>query len=88
MLFTPTKHEVIEEGFMVEWKQTEIMPGVTLKVYHGVEAVLYIGSNSIEFDWTDDAKAVFSDIDNCESIELLSILAEGITKFNKVEVVG
>lgn len=86
-MFTTTEI-YIEEGCTVKLEQLQIIPGVTLKVFNDDEGVLVIGNDSIEFDFCEDSKAIFSDIDNANVIELLSVLAAGITKFNKVEAVA
>lgn len=88
-MFTKTEVVNIEEGFTVMIESTEIMPGVTLSVYDDEEGVLSIGGQDITFAWCDDAKAVFSDIDTAEPIELLAILTKKYSAVSReLEVVA
>lgn len=75
-MFTTTERVLIEEGFTVVVESAEIIPGVKLSVYDGVEGVLTIGGQDVAFAWTEEASALFSDIDTCEPIELLALLAQ------------
>ncbi|MGX9136170.1 hypothetical protein ACWV26_17780 [Rummeliibacillus sp. JY-2-4R] len=54
---------------------TNIIQGVDLLVYENNEAALLIGDSLVEFKWSKDAEAVFSELDVCEPIELLAVLA-------------
>ncbi|WP_336046756.1 hypothetical protein [Solibacillus ferritrahens] len=52
----------------------ELMDNVKLEL-NGNEAALLIGMNTVLFKWTDEAAALFDDLDVCEPVELLSILS-------------
>ena len=70
----------IEPGFNYEVVRTEIFVGVHLEVYkqlgYADEATLHIGDNEVHFAWTDESAALFAELDTCETIELLAILAQ------------
>ncbi len=52
----------------------ELMDNVKLEL-RGNEAALILGSNTVLFKWTDEAAALFTELDVCEPVELLSILS-------------
>ena len=45
---------------------------------HGDAGILRFANNDyeIQFDWSSDAKSVFENIDTCEGIALLTVLAQ------------
>ncbi|MFJ8262360.1 hypothetical protein ACIQ4I_10430 [Rummeliibacillus sp. NPDC094406] len=57
---------------------TNIIQGVDLMVYKNDEAALLIGDSLVEFKWSKDAEVLFEELDVCEPIELLAILATTI----------
>lgn len=62
---------------MIHDRIEEIIPGVSLMVeYHSGKAVLIIGEYAIEFEWNEDARALFDNLDNAEPIELLAVIAQ------------
>lgn len=75
-LETRTVTEVYE-GWEVRYRIIPIIAGVEVHVYdESKQAVLiFNGSSEIEFAWTDEASAMFGDIDVAEPIELLELLA-------------
>ena len=77
---TQTKIIEIEPGFNYEVVRTEIFARVYLEVYkqpgYADEATLHIGDNEVHFAWTDEAAFLFTELDTCEPIELLAILAQ------------
>lgn len=88
-MFTTTETVLIEEGFTVVVESAEIIPGVKLSVYDGVEGVLSIGEHEVAFAWTAEASALFNEIDTCEVIELLSIISQNYrVKTKELEVVA
>lgn len=77
---TQTQIIEIEPGFSYEVERTEIFAGVHLEVYKhpsfADDATLHIGDSEVHFAWTDEAAALFAELDTCEPIELLAILAQ------------
>lgn len=57
---------------------TNIIQGVDLIVYENNEAALLIGDSLVEFKWSEEAEKIFNEIDVCEPIELLAVLATTI----------
>lgn len=70
----------VEPGYSYVVERTQLLDGVRLEVFRqpGYEddAILYIGDNEILFKWDQDAQSIFSELDTCEPIELLAILAQ------------
>ncbi|RUL51114.1 hypothetical protein [Lysinibacillus antri] len=66
----------IEEGYVIEVFTVAITKEIRLKVYDNEDATLILGRSEINFDWTEDAKAIFDSIDTCEPIELLTALSQ------------
>ncbi|MEK4085152.1 hypothetical protein [Psychrobacillus sp. FSL K6-1415] len=88
-MFTTTEQVLIEEEFTVVVESAEIIPGVKLSVYDGVEGVLTIGEHDVTFAWSKEASVLFSDIDTCEPIELLALLAKNYNAIaNELQVVA
>lgn len=75
-MFTTIEQVSIGSGFTVKVESVEILPGVKLSVYDGVDGILNIGGHEVGFSWTPEASKLFSEIDTCEPIELLSLLAQ------------
>ncbi|WP_312128270.1 hypothetical protein [Lysinibacillus capsici] len=79
-MFTQMQIVEVEPGYSYVVKRTQIIDGVYLEVFNqpGYEddAILYIGDNEILFAWTDESAALFAELDTCEPIELLAILAQ------------
>lgn len=65
------------EDWAVTYRIIPIIAGVELNVYDesGQGVIIFNGSSEIEFAWTDEAAAMFENIDVAEPIELLELLA-------------
>lgn len=68
--------EIVAENVAIN--VTNIIQGVDLMVYKNDEAALLIGDSLVEFKWSKVAEEIFDEIDVCEPIELLAILATAI----------
>lgn len=70
----------VEPGYSYVVERTQLLEGVHLEVFrqpgYQDDAILFIGDNEILFAWTDEAVALFAELDTCEPIELLAILAQ------------
>ncbi|MGE7692464.1 hypothetical protein ACQKMI_25250 [Lysinibacillus sp. NPDC097214] len=70
----------VEPGYSYVVERTQIMDQVHLEVFrqpgYADDAILHIGDNEIFFKWDEEAKLIFSELDTCETIELLTILAQ------------
>ncbi|MEY9976213.1 hypothetical protein [Lysinibacillus sp. RC79] len=70
----------VEPGYSYVVERTQIFDGVCLEVFkqpgYADDAILHIGDNEIFFKWDEEAKLIFSELDTCEPIELLTILAQ------------
>ncbi|MDM5234258.1 hypothetical protein [Lysinibacillus pakistanensis] len=70
----------VEPGYSYIVERTQIIDGVYLEVFkqpgYEDDAILYIGDNEILFKWNEEAQSIFFELDTCEPIELLTILAQ------------
>ncbi|MET4561562.1 hypothetical protein ABIA69_002730 [Lysinibacillus parviboronicapiens] len=70
----------VEPGYSYVVERTQLLDGVHLEVFrqpgYPDDAILFIGDNEILFAWTDEAATLFAELDTCEPIELLAILAQ------------
>jgi hypothetical protein len=67
-------HELLDADWTVTIVTVPIIEGVSVTVYDQKDAVLNIGSQSLEFSWTHEAAQMFLEIDNAEPVELLEML--------------
>ncbi|MCG7346400.1 hypothetical protein MHZ92_20040 [Sporosarcina sp. ACRSL] len=66
----------IEKGWTVHIRTMPIIEGVEVVTIDNKEASLRVnGEDIIEFNWTQEAATLFANIDVCEPIELLELLA-------------
>ncbi|MHC8516185.1 hypothetical protein [Sporosarcina sp. ITBMC105] len=66
----------IEKGWTVHIRTMPIIENVEVLVYDGKEAVLRINNeDAIEFIWTEEAAAMFAEIDAAEIIEVFELLS-------------
>lgn len=79
-MFTQMRIVEIEPNYSYVVERTQILEGVYLEVFkqpgYADDAVLYIGDNEVLFTWNETVAKIFSEIDTCEPIELLSFLAQ------------
>lgn len=70
----------IEPGYSYIVEKTQIFDGVHLEVFrqpgYADDAILHLGDNEILFAWNEEVAKIFSELDTCEPIELLAILAQ------------
>ena len=67
----------IEAGWTVELTTMHIAEGVKLEVHNGETAALTVGDAlGIDFLWTPEAAAMFSNIEGKSAIELLGLVAK------------
>lgn len=79
-MFTQMQIVEIEPNYSYVVERTQIIEGVYLEVFkqpgYADDAVLYIGDNEVLFAWDETVAKLFSNLDTCEPIELLAILAK------------
>lgn len=70
------KRIYIEEGYEIIEESRELLPGVILHVFDGVEGSLTVGKHELEFLYDEEAKRLFERLnDGVLAVELLAILA-------------
>lgn len=66
----------IEEGYSITEVTTELMNGVFLHVFDGIEASITVGKFELEFTYDETAKRLFGRLnEGVSAMELLAILA-------------